>query len=75
MSENVCKVLFITVPDEEAGEPADALGRRIADHLPQDGAVHEFMELRPGEYDAVLDRLDAGALPVVLKSARRQGGR
>jgi hypothetical protein len=75
MSENVCKVLFLTVPDEEAGESADVLGHRIADHLPDGRAVHEFMELRPGEYDAVLDRLDAGVLPVVLKPARRQGGR
>lgn len=75
MNAKVCKVLFLTVPDDAADVGTDAFGRRIADHLPSDRAVHEFMELGSGRYDAVLDRLEAGALPVVLKSARRQGSR
>jgi hypothetical protein len=73
MSGKYCKVLFLTVPDDQAEEPADVLGRLVAEHLPKDQVVHEFVELRSGEYDAVLDRLEAGVLPVVLKSARRQG--
>jgi hypothetical protein len=74
MSEKVCKVLFLTVPDGAAAEPADAFGRRVAEHLPGGEIRHEFVEVGPGRYDEILDRLEAGVLPVVLKSARTQGG-
>lgn len=73
MSAKIRKVLFLTVPDDAAADPPDAFGRRVAEHLPGD-TEHEFMEMGPGRYDAVLDRLGAGVLPVVLKSARSQGG-
>jgi hypothetical protein len=74
MSGIISKVLFLTVPDDGAAEPADAFGRRVAEHLPGSEIRHEFVELAPGRYDDILDRLEAGVLPVVLKSARTQGG-
>jgi hypothetical protein len=74
MSGKISKVLFLTVPDGGATEPADAFGRRVAEHLPGSEIRHEFVELGPGRYDDILDRLEAGVLPVVLKSARTQGG-
>jgi len=59
------KILFLKVPGAD-----DDLGQQVAEHLPDGDVVHEFCELGGDNYDAVLDRLQPGVLPVVLRAPR-----
>ncbi|HDP89660.1 MAG TPA: hypothetical protein ENN42_06865 [Thioalkalivibrio sp.] len=64
MTQSVNKILFLRVPEAD-----DSFGRQIIDGL-GDGVSHEFVDVTPGDYDAILDRLGPGVLPVVLKASR-----
>ncbi|ACL71171.1 hypothetical protein [Thioalkalivibrio sulfidiphilus] len=65
MSQSICKILFLKMPG--AG---DELSGGVVANLPADSVHHEFMEVSSGQYEAILDRLEAGVLPVVLKAPR-----
>lgn len=59
------KILFLRVPGAD-----DDLGQQVAEHLPDGDVVAEFCDLAGEDYDAVLDRLQPGVLPVILRAAR-----
>jgi hypothetical protein len=60
----VSKILFLRVPDADAD-----FGKHIASGISADGVAHEFVDVGPDTYDSILDRLEVGVLPVVLKPA------
>ena len=60
------KILLLSLPGE-----AEAFGQELASGLAQAGVSHEFVDVAPNYYDTILDRLEAGAIPVILKSLRR----
>lgn len=65
MSEPIRKILFLKVPGAD-----DVLASGLAQGIPSDDVHHEFMDVKPGQYEAILDRLAPGVLPVVLKAPR-----
>lgn len=65
MSESIRKVFFLKVPGAE-----EAFAAELTGHLPSAGVDYEFMEVSEGHYDGILDRLEAGVLPIVLKAPR-----
>jgi len=65
MSQSICKILFLKVPGAD-----DVFGQQVAESLPQGDVHHEFVDVTEGDYEAILDRLEPGVLPVVLKAPR-----
>jgi hypothetical protein len=65
MSQSICKILFLKVPGADEG-----FASAVAQNIPADTVQHEFLEVAPEQYDAILDRLGAGVLPIVLKAPR-----
>gem|GEM_PF-2343552 len=65
MSQPICKVLFLKVPGAD-----DGFGRQVAESLSQGDVHHEFVDVAEVGYEAILDRLEPGVLPVVLKAPR-----
>lgn len=65
MNESVRKVLFLRVPDAD-----EAFAAAIMASLPAGVVEHESVQVLEGQYDAILDRLESGVLPVVLKASR-----
>lgn len=65
MSESIRKVLFLRVADAD-----EAFAAAVTASLPGGIVEHEYMDVLEGQYDAVLDRLEPGTLPVVLKASR-----
>lgn len=66
MSAPGSKILLLSLRGE-----AEAFGEELASGLSQAGVSHEFVDVAPNYYDTILDRLEAGAIPVILKSLRR----
>ena len=60
----VSKILFLRVPEADAD-----FAQKIAGGISADGVAHEFVDVGPDTYESILDRLEAGVLPVVLKPA------
>lgn len=67
MSGSGSKILLLSLPGD-----AEALGRQLARALSSTAVSHEFLDVAPSCYEAILDRLEGGALPVILKSRRER---
>lgn len=64
MSESKSKVLFLKLAGAD-----DGFAQELITGLDGSDATHEVQDLSTGDYDAVLDRLGPGVLPVVLRPA------
>lgn len=69
MSDSICKVLFLKVPGADEGFERD-----LRSGLPQGDVAHEVHDLAAPDYDAILDGLEPGVLPVVLRPSIVGGG-
>jgi len=68
MSESIRKVLFLRAPDAD-----EVFASAVMANLPKGVVEYEVLNLMEGQYDAILDRLEPGILPVVLKAPRSHG--
>lgn len=64
--KKVNKILFLRVPEADTG-----FGQQVAGCLSDRGVAYEFIDVGADTYDTILDRLEDGVLPVVLKPGRR----
>ena len=64
-AKKVSKILFLRVPEADA-----SFGQQVAGGLAGGSVAHEFIDVSADTYDMILDRLEDGALPVVLKTGR-----
>lgn len=65
MSESIRKILFLRVPDAD-----EAFAAAVMANLPTAGVEYESLDVSEDQYDTILDRLEPGILPVVLKAPR-----